>query len=118
MALTNPDLLRTTATASETTEGNWHSEELEEVLICLHRLQQTTSDGMVRSSQMLEDERCRLALEALCPRREPGQALRPAAVGTVLRKHRGRKALTSFNLIRKKEIRKEEGRRGRARRAA
>jgi hypothetical protein len=60
-------------------------------MICVYRLQQTTQDGMVRSSQMLEDERCRLALEALCPRREQGQPLRPAVVGTVLRKHRGRR---------------------------
>lgn len=87
----DPDLLRAVAVAQDQVEMNWHSEELEELMICLHRLQQTTSDGLVRVSHMLEDERCRLALEALCPRREQGQQLRPAVVGTVLRKHRGRR---------------------------
>ena len=84
------DLLKAVAEAQDSTEMNWHSEELEEVLTCIYRLQQSTGDGLVTTTQMLEDERCRIALEALIPRRETNQPLRAPVVGTVLRKHRDR----------------------------
>lgn len=84
------DLLKAVAEAQDAVESAWHAEELEELMGCIYRLQQGSSDGAVRSSAMVEDERCRMALEALASLRGD-QKLRPALIGTLLRKHRDRK---------------------------
>lgn len=84
-----PDLLKELSGAKDNAEVyGWHAEDLEELVVCIYRLQ-NQHGGFVRANHILEDERCRLAVEALNPKR--GTELRAPHIGTLLRRHRDRK---------------------------